>query len=129
MKTNTFILIVAGYSLLLGFPAVFAPAMALEYFNGTPNNPNELSSMNYIGGYQLAIGFLGFVVRKSNDKISQRGWLFATAFLTLYAIIVLIININLRGMIAQKTIILDISIWAVIALGALHFWNKEKPQV
>ena len=126
MKTNTFILIISAYSLLLALPAIFAPALALEYFGGTPGSMNEHSSINFIGGYQLAIGFLGFMTYRSTDKSIRRSWLLAIAFLTTYAILVYLFNTNVRNMPPTKTLYFDMSAWAVMALASLYFWNKEK---
>jgi len=47
MKTNTFILIVAAYSLLLGLPAGFGPVMASEYSGKPLPTSNELSLFNF----------------------------------------------------------------------------------
>ncbi len=126
MKTNTFIIIVAIYSLVLALTAIFLPDLALEYFGGVPGNVNEQSSMNFIGCYQLAMSFLGYVAYRSTDKATKRGWLLATAGLTIFAIIIYFYNINMRQMPAPKTILIDCSIWAIMALGSLYFWNKEK---
>ncbi len=125
MKTNTFILIVSAYSLLLGLPAVFAPDMALEYFGGTVGNMNEHSSINFIGGYQLAMGYLGFITYRSTDGAVRRGWLLAITFLTIFAITVVLFNLNVRNMPPTKTLYFDIAIWASMALGALYFRSKE----
>lgn len=126
MKTNTFILIVTAYSLLLGLPSVFAPAMSIEYFNGDATDINQLSLMNFVGGYQIAIGFLGYIAYRSADKATRQGWLLAVAFLTIYAIITYIINVYIRQMPEHKTFVIDLAIWAIMAIGALYFWNKEK---
>jgi hypothetical protein len=125
MKTNTFILIVSAYSLLLGLPAVFAPDMALEYFGGTVGNMNEHSSINFIGGYQLAMGYLGFIAYRSTDSAVRRGWLLAITFLTIFAITVVLFNLNVRNMPPTKTLYFDIAIWASMALAALYFRSKE----
>jgi Na+/melibiose symporter-like transporter len=126
MKTNTFILIVMAYTSLLGLPSIFAPAMSIEYFAGDPTDVNQLSLMNFVGAYQLAIGFLGYVAYRSADKATRRGWLMSIAFLTIAAIIIFVYNINARMMPVHKTYMIDLCIWAILALGSLYFWNKEK---
>lgn len=126
MKTNTFILIVAAYSLLLGLPAVFAPAMASEYFGKSLPTSNELSLFNFLGGYQLVMGFLGYAAYRSNEKTTRRAWLLAVAFLTILAEIVYFYNLNVRQIPPHKTIVMDMAIWGLMAIGALFFWNKEK---
>ena len=126
MKTNTFILIISAYSLLLGLPAIFAPALALDYFGGTPGSMNEHSSINFIGGYQLAIGFLVFMIYRSADKSIRRAWLLAIAFLNTFAILVYLFNTNVHNMPPTKTLYFDMSAWAVMALSSLYFWNKPK---
>ncbi len=126
MKTNTFILIVSAYSLLLGLPATFAPAFSAAYFGGDPNNNYELSSMNFIGAYQIAIGFMGYITTKSSDNSFKRGWLLAIAFLTFFALITYIYNINVRNMLPHKTLYFDCTIWFIIGTVSLYFWNKEK---
>jgi len=126
MKTNTFILIVTAYSLLLGLPSIFVPAMSIEYFNGDASDVNQISLINFVGGYQIAVGFLGYIAYRSTDKTTRRGWLLAVAFLTIYAIITYLINVNVRQMPEHKTIVIDMSIWAIMAMCALYFWNKEK---
>jgi Na+/melibiose symporter-like transporter len=126
MKTNTFILIVTAYSLLLGLPSIFTPAASLEYFAGNPTDVNQLSLINFLGGYQLAIGFLGYTAYRSTDKATRRAWLLTIAFLTIAAIIIFVYNINARMMPVHKTYMIDLCIWAILALGSLYFWNKEK---
>lgn len=126
MKTKTFILIVTAYSLILGLPSVFAPAMSIEYFAGDPSDVNQISLINFLGGYQIAIGFLGYIAYRSTDKATQRGWLLSIAFLTIFAIIVYGYNLNVRNMPPHKTLIMDMSIWGIMGISALYFWNKEK---
>jgi len=125
MKTNTFILIVSVYSLLLSLPAIFAPGLALEYFGGTVGNMNEHSSINFIGGYQLAMGYLGFIAYRSTDSAVRRGWLLAIAFLTIFAIGVYVFNLNVRKMPPTPTLYFDMAFWACMAVGALYFRSKE----
>jgi drug/metabolite transporter (DMT)-like permease len=126
MKTNTFILIVSVYSMLLALPAIFAPDFALAYFGGHPGNAHEQSSFNFIGGYQAATGFLGFAAYRSTDKAVRRAWLLAISFLTLFAIVVFFYNLKVRTIPPSQTIYMDIAVWALMALGGLYFWNKEK---
>ena len=126
MKTNTFLVIVTLYSLLLGLPAIVAPIMASEYFGQVSPNANELSLFNFLGGYQLAMGYLGYVAYRSTDKATRRGWLLSIVFLTVLAEVVYYYNLNVRHMAPHKTIAMDMGIWAVMAIGALYFWNKEK---
>jgi hypothetical protein len=126
MKTNTFILIVTVYSLLLGLPAVFAPTFSVEYFGGNANDMYQRSSMNFIGGYQLAIGYLGYVAYRSSDKATRRAWLLSTAFLTFFALIVYAYNVNVRQIPPHKTLYIDCAIWAISGIASLYFWNKEK---
>lgn len=126
MKTNTFILIVTVYSLLLGLPAIVAPMMASDYFGQASPNANELSLFNFLGGYQLAMGYLGYVAYRSTDKATRRGWLLSIVFLTVLAEIVYFYNLNVRHMVPHKTLVMDMGIWAIMAIGALYFWNKEK---
>ena len=126
MKTNTYILIVAVYSLLLGLPAVVAPMMASDYFGQASPNANELSLFNFLGGYQLAMSYLGYVAYRSTDKATRQAWLLSVTFLTFFALIVYTYNLNVRHMIPHKTIVMDMGIWAIMGLSALYFWNKEK---
>jgi hypothetical protein len=126
MKTNTYILIVSVYSLLLGLPAVFAPMMASEYFGQSSPNMNELSLFNFLGAYQIAIGYLGYAAYRSTDRGTRRAWLLSITFLTFFAIIVYTYNLNMRQMPPHKTLYMDFTIWAVMGLSALYFWNKEK---
>jgi hypothetical protein len=126
MKTNTFILIVAAYSLVLGLPAIFLPDFSLEYFAAHPGVPEEQSLINFIGGYQLFAAYLGFVAYRSTDRDTRRGWLLGTAFLTLLAIVIQQYDMHVRGMKTYPTMYLDEAIWLAIAIGALYFWNKEK---
>jgi hypothetical protein len=126
MKTNTFILIVAAYSLVLGLPAIFLPDFSLEYFAAHPGVPEEQSLVNFLGAYQLAIGYLGYVVSRSTEKGTRRGWLLSIACLTIFAIVVQQYDMHVRGMKTYPTMYLDEAIWLAIAIGALYFWNKEK---
>jgi hypothetical protein len=126
MKTNTFILIVSVYSLILGLPAIFAPAFSAAYFGGDPNNLYELSSMNFIGAYQIAIGFLGYIASRSSEQSFKRSWLLSIAFLTFFAIVTYIYNVNVRNMLPHKTLYFDCTIWLSMGLASLYFWNKEK---
>ena len=126
MKTNTFILIVAAYSFLLGLPAVFAPIFSVEYFGGDATDMYQSSSMNFIGGYQLAIGYLGYMAYRSTDRATRRAWLLSITFLTFFALIVYAYNLNVRQMLPHKTLYIDCAIWAIMGIAALYFWNKEK---
>jgi hypothetical protein len=126
MKTNTFILIVSVYSLVLGLPAIFLPDFSLEYFAAHPGVPEEQSLVNFLGAYQLAIGYLGYVVSRSTDKSTRRGWLLSIACLTIFAIVIQQYDLHVRGMKTYSTMYLDEAIWLAIAIGALYFWNKEK---
>ncbi len=114
------------YSLLLGLPAIFAPVMSSEYFGKPDPNINELSLFNFIGGYQVVMGYLGYVAYRSTDKIARRGWLLSIACLCIFAILVYVYNLNIRQMLAHKTLAIDVTIWAIIALGSIYFWNQEK---
>jgi hypothetical protein len=125
MKTNTFILIVSAYSILLSLPAIFTPGLAIEYFGGTVGDMNEHASINFIGGYQLAMGYLGFITYRSTDRAVRRGWLLAVAFLTLFAIAVFLFNLNVRNLPPTKTFYFDMAFWACMAVGALYFRSKE----
>ncbi|MFN8357945.1 MAG: hypothetical protein U0Y10_26020 [Spirosomataceae bacterium] len=126
MKTNTFILIVSAYSLLLGLPAVFAPHVSNAYFGGDVEDFYQLSSMNFLGGYQLIIGYLGYAAYRSTDKLARQAWLLSITILTFFAIGVYVYNLNVRQMPPHKTLYIDCSIWAIMGLSALYFWNKEK---
>lgn len=126
MKTNTFILIVSVYSLLLGLPAVFAPTLASDYFGQSSPTTNELSLFNFLGGYQIAMGYLGYVAYRSTEKAIRRAWLLSITFLTFFALIVYIYNLNVRHMPPHKTLYMDCTIWAIMGLSALYFRNKEK---
>lgn len=126
MKTNTFILIVTAYTLLLGLPELLAPTMASEYFGQTAPSVNELSLFNFLGAYQIAMGYLGFIAYRSTDKTTRRAWLLSITFLTFSAVVIYIYNLNIRNMPAHKTLYLDLSIWAILGISALYFWNKEK---
>ncbi len=125
MKTNTFILIVMVYSTILALPAIFLPDYSLAYFGISPSVPEEHSLVNFIGGYQLFAPYLGYVAYRSTDRETRRGWLLATAFITLFAICVQQIDLNFRGIKAYSTIYLDEAIWLAIAIGAFYFRGKE----
>ncbi len=72
MKTNMFIIIVSGYSILLGGVALFFLTFSLEYFAGEPNDLQQHSLVNYIGGYQIAFGGLGYFLWKTIDGTSRK---------------------------------------------------------
>ncbi|AYQ33052.1 hypothetical protein [Runella sp. SP2] len=76
--------------------------------------------MNFIGGYQLAIGYLGYVAFCSTDKAIRRSWLLSVAFLTFFALIVYAYNLNVREMPPHKTLYIDCSIWTIMGLSALY---------
>lgn len=125
MKTNTFILIVVVYSTILALPNIFFPDFALAYFGISPSVPEEHSLANFIGGYQLFAPYLGYVAYRSTDRETRRGWLLATAFITIFAICVQQVDLNFRGIKAYSTMYLDEAIWLAIAIGALYFRGKE----
>jgi hypothetical protein len=125
MKTNTFILIVSAYSVILALPALFFPDFSLEYFAAHPGVPEEQSLINFIGGYQLFAAYLGYVAYSSTDRETRRGWLLGTAFITLLAIVIQQYDMHVRGMKAYSTMYLDEGIWLAIAIGALYFRGKE----
>jgi hypothetical protein len=125
MKTNTFIIIVTAYTILLGVVSLFLPAFALEYFAGEPNNMQHHSLINFIGGYQLAFGFLGFTLWKSTESNARKAWLLTVALLTILAIILTFYNKSVRMIPVGDTYFVDIAIWAIMAAGALYFRSKE----
>jgi hypothetical protein len=125
MKTNTFILIVAAYSTILALPAIFFPDFSLAYFGISPSVPEEHSLVNFVGGYQLLMAYLGYVVYRSTDKEARRGWLLGIALVTLFAICVQQVDLNVRGIKAYPTMYLDEAIWLAIAIGSLYFRGKE----
>ncbi len=126
MKSNTFILIVALYSFVLGIPSLFLPGLSLEYFAGEPNNLQQHSLMNFIGCYQIALGSIGLLIYRAQEPTARRAWLLAIAFLTISAIILQYYNKYIRQIPVGSTYIIDWAIWAIIAAGAIYFWNKEK---
>lgn len=125
MKTNTFILIVSGYSLILALPAIFLPDLSLEYFGAHIGVPEEQSFVNFLGAYQLALGYLGYVAYRSTDRDTRRAWLLSTAFLTLFAIAAQQYDLHFRGMKGYPTFYLDQAIWLAMAIGAFYFRGKE----
>jgi hypothetical protein len=125
MKTNTFILIVVVYSTILALPNIFFPDFSLAYFGISPSTPEEHSLANFIGGYQLFAPYLGYVAYRSTDRETRRGWLLATAFITIFAICVQQVDLHFRGIKAYSTMYLDEAIWLVIAIGAFYFRGKE----
>jgi hypothetical protein len=125
MKTNTFILIVAAYSTILALPAIFFPDFSLAYFGISPSVPEEHSLVNFVGGYQLFGAYLGYVAYRSTDRETRRGWLLATAFITIFAICVQQVDLHVRDIKAYSTMYLDEAIWLAIAIGSLYFRGKE----
>jgi hypothetical protein len=125
MKTNTFIIIVSAYTILLGVVALFLPALALEYFAGEPANVQQHSLINYIGGYQIAFGLMGFFLWKTTESTSRKAWLLMVAFLTVLAIILTLFNKSVRMIPVGETYLVDLVIWVLIAVGALYFRSKE----
>jgi hypothetical protein len=125
MKTNTFILIVSAYSVLLALPALFFPDFSLDYFAAHPGVPEEQSLINFVGGYQLFAAYLGYVAYRSTDRDIRRGWLLGTAFITILAIIIQQYDLYGRGMKAYPTMYFDEAIWLAIAIGSLYFRGKE----
>jgi hypothetical protein len=125
MKTNTFILIVSAYSLLLGLPSIFLPDLSLEYFGAQVGNPEEQSFVNFLGGYQVAMGYLGYVAYRSTDRDTRRAWLLSISFLTLFAIVVQEYNLHFRGIKAYTTFYFDQVVWLAMAIGAFYFRGKE----
>jgi hypothetical protein len=125
MKTNTFIIIVAAYSLLLGAIALFLPSLALEYFAGVPADVQQHSLINYIGGYQIAFGGLGYFLWKSSEKNACKAWLLMTAFLAVLAVILTFYNKSVRMIPVGDTYLVDIAIWIAMGVGALYFRSKE----
>jgi hypothetical protein len=125
MKTNTFILIVMAYSTILALPAIFLPVYSLAYFGISPSVPEEHSLVNFVGGYQLFGAYFGYVAYRSTDRETRRGWLLATAFITIFAICVQQVDTHVRDMKVYSTMYLDEAIWLAIAIGALYFRGKE----
>ena len=81
--------------------------------------------MNFLGAYQVANGYIGYVAYRSTDKNTRRGWLLATAFLTLFAIVAQEYNLHFRGIKAFTTFYFDQVVWLIMAIGALYFRGKE----
>ena len=125
MKTNTFIIIVSGYTLLLGVVGLFFPSLALEYFAGEPANVQQQSLINFIGGYQIAFGILGYFLWKSSEINSRKAWLLMVAFLTIMATVLIFYNKSVRMIPVSDTYLIDIVIWIAMAGSALYFRSKE----
>ncbi len=68
---------------------------------------------------------MGYVASRSTDRETRRGWLLATALITIFAIGVQQIDLNFRGIKAYSTMYLDEAIWLAIAIGAFYFRGKE----
>lgn len=125
MKSNTFIIIVSVYTLLLGVVSLFFPNLALSYFAGEPENVQQHSLINFVGGYQIAFAALGYFLWKTTETTSRKAWLLMVAFLCILAIALMLYNKIVRLIPVQETYLLDIAIWAIIASGALYFRSKE----
>jgi hypothetical protein len=126
MKTNTFIYIVAAYSLLLGITAVFTPDLSLEYFGSHPGEPMEQSLINYLGMYQIALAILAFYTAKSTDISMRRAFLLVTGLLLISAIIGQAYNTLVRHMPQHPTFWLDNGFWLIMGIASFYFMRKEK---
>ncbi len=125
MKTNTFIIIVSAYTILLGVVALFLPSLALEYFAGESANVQQQSLINFIGGYQIAFGILGYSLWKSSEVNARKAWLLMVSFLTILATVLIIYNKSVRMIPVSNTYLVDITIWLAMAGGALYYRSKE----
>lgn len=125
MKTNTFIIIICVYTLILGISAIFFPSLALEYFAGDPNDQNQQSLFNFIGAYQIALAYLGYTAYKSTNSSTRKAFLLATAFLTIIAVIFVVYNMKVRQLAVGETYMVDIVVWLILAAGSLYFRSKE----
>jgi hypothetical protein len=126
MKTNTFIYIIAAYSLLLGITAVFTSNMSLDYFGGHPGEPMEQSLINYLGMYQIALAILAFYTAKSNDTSMRKAFLLVTGLLLVSSIIEQGYNTLVRNMPQHPTFWVDNSLWLVLGIASFYFMAKEK---
>ncbi len=125
MKTNTFIIIVSAYTILLGVVALFLPSLALEYFAGESANVQQQSLINFIGGYQIAFGILGYSLWKSSEVNARKAWLLMVSFLTILATVLIIYNKSVRMIPVSNTYLVDITIWLAMAGLALYYRSKE----
>jgi hypothetical protein len=125
MTRKTFILILCIYGFLLGGVMFLFPAFAVANFGGDITNIDEVSTMRFFGALHLGFNFIGLSIRKTADSYVLKAYFLGTAFVFLASIGVGLFY-TMTGQVPMKeNYWIDISIWAVLALGCLYFWNKE----
>lgn len=126
MSRKTFILIVTIYGFLLGGVLFLFPVFAVENFGGNVNNIDEVSTMRFFGALHLGFNYIGLSIRTTTDTKVLKSYLLGTAFVFL-ASLGTGLYYTITGQIPMKdNYWIDISIWVVLGLGSLYFWNKEK---
>jgi hypothetical protein len=126
MTRQTFILIVTIYGFLLALSMVFLSADAVKYFGGNPDNIQEVGLMQYLGVAHLGFNFIGLNLRKSTDSQSVRAYLIGVAIVTFGALVLALYNVFGKNLPIHPTAYIDWGLWAILGLGALYFWSKEK---
>ena len=126
MTRQTFILIVCIYGFLLGFIMILIPEFAVSSYAGNPANLHETSTMRFFGALHLGFNFTGLAVRNSADTNVVRAYFLGTAFVLFASL-----TIGLYYVLSNQVPFLpsnwfDVTIWVVLGVGALYFWNKEK---
>ncbi len=126
MTRKTFILIVTIYGFLLAISMLFLPADAVKYFGGNPDNLQETGLMQYLGMSNLGFNIIGLQMRKSADSQLVKAYFLALAVVTFGALGIALFGVFAKGLPIHSTAYFDWSLWAILGIGALYFWNKEK---
>ncbi|MCU0327234.1 MAG: hypothetical protein MUF45_18725 [Spirosomaceae bacterium] len=125
MSRQTFILIVVIYGFLLGLSMTILPDEAVKFFGGEPKNITEVNLMRFFGFLHLGFNFTGLTIRKSNDSKVVKAYLLGLAivlFGSLGSAIYAVYGLNIP---IHNTAAFDWSLWGVLGLVSLYFWNQE----
>ena len=126
MSRQTFILILCIYGFILGFIMLLMPEFAVSNYAGNPNNIHETSTMRFMSVLFLGFNFTALSIRNSADTVVVRAYLLGTAFTLLASLAIGLYYVLSDQVPFLPSNWLDIAIWVVLGVGALHFWNKEK---
>lgn len=126
MKRSAFILIPAIYGIIIGFVFLFLPKTATEYFGRNPDDLHLLSIFKFFGLLQIAYNLVGFSIRKSENMQLVKTYLLSLILVLFGSVFLSVTDVFFYGIVPHKTFYIDLAVWAILGVGSIYFYIKEK---
>lgn len=127
MTRKTFLTISSFIATIVGFFALFFPAILQESKGTLPNNATYVWTSE-VGILLIAIGIMAFMIRKQKNSTTIRAFFFAN-FIIQIGLFLIEFFAYLNGVITKVLgVIPNLSIHLLLAIGFVFFWinmNRE----